>query len=715
MFRSLVSAGGLCAILFASPLLKAQEPASPITKAPVPPQSAEIVVSATKLPEDPLDVAGPVEVITGEQLRRSGTKTSAEAIQDVVGVDTGVGSDNGGHLAGIGLWGLKEFDALLVTVDGVPVGGPFNPSLSQINVEDVERIEIVKGPQGTLYGVSAFAGMIQVFTRRKEGSGGTVSLGFGSFAEKRASVSYAAEIGSDLSLRLFGSGVRSDGWQDRTDYSSDRLTLSGEKRWSGGSTLGVSLFTYRDTNYFGSPLPVDGGEPIPGFDPDRNYAIQGSRHDHRAYGLSSEFATPLTSSLKLQNTFGLTRDEQISIVSFPAAFDGATAVASGSAIKPVETTLFDDLRIAADFRAAGRHQLVAGAAVTWGRTTATGIGFDFDLQVTPGPVVPSLDQITVGDNRSFSDRRTFLGLYLNDAWTPVSWLTFTAGARFDSTSESLRVQQQEVGTPVPDIAEDSRTDGQFSGGVSVLVRLIEKKAGPLDALSAYVSLKSAFKPAAPNLSEAESARILDPERTRSGEFGFKSRWMDRQLSFDASFFHMNFENLVVAVPDAAGRPSLTNAGEQRFQGMELDGSFRPRFAPGVALSAGYAHHDATFVHFSFFTPDGDLRVVDGRRLELVPRDLWNVRLAYSPERGPGAFLAIRHQGRRPLTRRNSFYTDGFFETDAGVSYEFKWGRVALVGRNLGDDRHYIADSEIGDSQFYVAPPRRFFGEITIKF
>ena len=100
MLRSLVQ-GGLCASLFVSTLLNAQE-----NPAPVRPQSTEVVVSATKLPEDPIDIAGPVEVITGAQLRRSGTKTIAEAIQDVVGVDTGVGSDNGGHLAGIGLWRL---------------------------------------------------------------------------------------------------------------------------------------------------------------------------------------------------------------------------------------------------------------------------------------------------------------------------------------------------------------------------------------------------------------------------------------------------------------------------------------------------------------------------------------------------------------------------------------------------------------------------------
>jgi outer membrane receptor protein involved in Fe transport len=178
---------------------------------------------------------------------------------------------------------------------------------------------------------------------------------------------------------------------------------------------------------------------------------------------------------------------------------------------------------------------------------------------------------------------------------------------------------------------------------------------------------------------------------------------------------MNFENLVVSILGADGNPELTNAGEERFQGMELEAAYRPKALPGLSLAAGYAHHDATFVHFSFFTPEGELRVVDGKRLELVPRDLWNMRLAYQPELGPGGFVAVRHQGQRPLNRRNRFYAGGFFETDAGVSWDFRFGRIALVGRNLGDDRHYIADSEIGDSQFYVAPPRRFLAELTLKF
>ena len=673
-----------------------------------------MVVSATKSPEDALDIAAPVSVVSGDELRRRGAKTVAEALQDVAGVDTGNGSDNGARLANIGVWGLKEFDALLVTVDGVPVGGPFNPSLAQIPIEDVERIEIVKGPQGTLYGVSAFAGMIQVFTRHSREAGGALTLGGGSFSDKHGNLSYTAAQ-SDQTIHLFGSMARNKGWQDGTDVSSDRLSVGYTQRTKEGS-VDVTASILRDTSYFGSPLPVDGGQPIPGFEIDRNYAIGGGRLDHRVYSLTSTISQPLSKTVRLENTLGLARDEQIAVRSFIVGSDGTTATATGTSVRPLETTLYDDARIVANFTAGGHQRLVAGIAYTTGKTTLDGTGFDFSLLTGPNPVVPTLDQVPVGDNRSAEDNRTFWGFYLNDEWTPFHALTLTFGARYDRTSESLNATVAEVGAPAPDVASDSRTDGAWSGGVAALLRLVDKpQASVLNALNVYVSAKSNFKPAAPNILEVESARILEPERARSGEVGLKTRWASGTLSFDVTFFHMNFENLVVSTVDQNGQPALMNAGEERFQGMDAQLVWAlPKFE-GWSLAAGYGHHDATYVHFSFLTPDGELSVVDGNRLELVPRDLWNARFAYAPKTGLGFWGAVRHQNIRPLTRSNTFYTDSFFEWDAGASWEFSWGRLSLVGRNLRDDRHYVTDSEIGEGQLYVAPPRRFLGEIAFRF
>ncbi|MGZ5381218.1 MAG: TonB-dependent receptor, partial [Thermoanaerobaculia bacterium] len=402
-----------------------------------------MVVSATKSSEDALDIAAPVSVISGDELRRRGAKTVADALQDVAGLDTGSGSDNGNRLANIGIWGLKEFDALLVTVDGVPAGGPFNPSLAQIPVEDIDRIEIVKGPQGTLYGVSAFAGMIQVFTRHSKEAGGSLTLGVGSFSDKHGNLSYTASQG-DQTIHLFGTMGRNKGWQDGTDVSSDRLSLGFSKRTKEGS-VDVTVGVVRDTNYFGSPLPVDAGQPVPGFEIDRNYAIGGGRLDHRIYSLASTVSQPLSSSVRLENTLGLTRDEQIAVRSFIVGSDGTTATATGTSVRPLETTLFDDARIVSDFTAGGHQRFVAGIAYTSGKTTLEGTGFDFSLLTGPHPVVPTLDQVPVGDHRSAEDSRTFWGFYLNDEWTPFRALTLTFGARYDRTSESLDATVAEVG------------------------------------------------------------------------------------------------------------------------------------------------------------------------------------------------------------------------------------------------------------------------------
>ena len=431
-------------------------PAATPTPAPV---RENVVVSATRESVPESEIPGAVTVISGEQLRRENVKTLADALQDVTGLDTGLGSDNGSRVPNIGLWGLKEFDALLVMVDGVPVGGPFNPNLNQISIDDVDRIEIVRGPQGTLYGGSAFAGMIQVFTRPST-RGTDVELAGGSFSEGRLHFSHGTDLGA-ARLKLFGTFDRAKGWQDRTDYRDDRGGLRLETPLAGG-TLTATLQAARVTQFSGSPLPVDAGEPLPGFRIDRNYEVGGARLDHHYWALTSQYQRPLSSALLLENSLGVTRDDQISIRSFVDAVEGNTATAAGVSLKPHETDVYDDLHLVASFEAAGRHRVVGGAALTWGRTTAEGTGFDIDLQIDP-VVVPPFAQTPTGDNRSFVDRRTFVGFYVNDEWTPIRALTITGGARFDSVSEKLFAQGQEVGAPEPDISRDSRSDGQWSG------------------------------------------------------------------------------------------------------------------------------------------------------------------------------------------------------------------------------------------------------------
>jgi len=672
----------------------------------------EVVVSATRTPQNPLNIPNATEVVSGAELRRRGSHTLAEALQDVVGLDTGEGSDNGSRLPNIGLWGLKEFDALLITLDGVPVGGPFNPSLSQIPVEDIERIEIVKGPQGTLYGVSAFAGMVQVFTRTHEAGRGHITVGGGAFSQGHGSLGWGRALDSGLDLRLNGSYARSDGWQDRTkdDVYRGTATLS---RSVGRSSVALDLIAFRDRQDWGTPMPYDAGAPLPGLEFDRNYAVVGALVQHEVMGAVTRSSFRFSDARRFENALSLTHDAQRLVRSFPGEVLADTMVSDGIALEPTETSLYEDLRMISTFEASGPHELVAGAALTWGETKGTAKEFEFDQVLSAYPSIPTLAAATPKDEHDFEDGRRFVGVYIHDTWTPHPRVSLAAGGRFDAVSEDL---ETEVDDPVngPTQVQDSRSDTGVSGGVSALFRTVAPGSTGVYAANIYASLRRSFKPAAPNLTEAESAEILEPERTVSWEAGLKARAFD-QLSFNASVFDMDFKNMVVSILGPGGGPELTNAGEQRFKGEEMELGWAPRSIPGATASVGYAHHDARFVHFTFVTPDSQFRDERGRMLELVPRHLVNARLAYSSRRGPGGFVALRYQGRRPFNRRNTFFDDAYSEWDAGVSFDRAPWLVTVVARNLGDDRHVTGESEIGDSQFYVSPPRRVVAEVAFHF
>jgi iron complex outermembrane receptor protein len=679
-----------------------------------------IVVSATKTSRDPVNIPNGTAVVSGKELRRSGARTLADALIDVCGISAGGGSDNGTRLTNIGMWGLQEFDALLVTVDGVPVGGPFNPSLAQIAVDDIERIEIVKGPQGTMYGTAAFAGMVQVFTDRSTAGRGELTLGGGDFTNFHGTARghhVANGWTTDASL----SALKDDGWQERTTSENYRGRLSLAHALWGGSA-GVDITGLHDRGDWGSPFPLDAaGVPLPGFDPDRNYAIADAEMKHDVFGLNTHGSWRLNERAHLDNTLGYSYDAQNAIRSFfadPDAIVGQTVVnAEGAAIKPKESTLFEDVRAVTKLEMGGRHEVVTGASLTWGHTQADGHGFDFTQDITNPASIPKSTEIPLGDNRSFDDSRTYFGFYAHDEWTPVKLLMLSGGGRFDQANEDLKTSFEELSVPSPVVnSSDSKNSHDWSGDIGAMIHLLPDGAkGALDAVNLYGTWKSSFKPAAPNLAEGEQANILDPEHTHSIEGGVKARALDGQLALDVSGFQMDFTNMVVTILDPSSQPVNVNAGRERFKGWEVALTAAPRRVPGLALSGSYAWHDPRFVEFSFAEPDGSIVDASGNLIEMAPRLMWSARAAYARERGPGAWVALRHQGERALSESNAAFDPAFSEWDAGLTYEMPRVRASLVGRNLGNDQHFVAVSELGESQLYLAPKRRITAEVTLPF
>ncbi len=141
--------------------LQAQEPADTTRLDPV-------VVTATRVPTPQASVTATVTVLDGAALEAQGIRMIGDALRTVPGLDV-VQSGSYGGLTSVFVRG-GESDYVKVLIDGVPVnepGGAFD--FSTLSIENVERIEIVRGPVSVMYGSDAVAGVVQIFTRRGEG------------------------------------------------------------------------------------------------------------------------------------------------------------------------------------------------------------------------------------------------------------------------------------------------------------------------------------------------------------------------------------------------------------------------------------------------------------------------------------------------------------------------------------------------------------------
>src|SRR5205814_4587081 len=157
---------------------------------------------ATRATEHPEDVPAANDVIEGETLPAPGAGTLREALSLVAGVEIASGGDTGPAGSVPEFWGLKEFDAFLLVVDGVPWGGAYNPALTSLSLHDVERIEILRGPAPITYGATSFVGVIHVIHHGVDSKDRNVELHGGSFESGGGSFSTPVPLAGEWKSRL---------------------------------------------------------------------------------------------------------------------------------------------------------------------------------------------------------------------------------------------------------------------------------------------------------------------------------------------------------------------------------------------------------------------------------------------------------------------------------------------------------------------------------
>ena len=227
----------------------------------VPSDTEEIVVSATRLPLPEEETPASVSVITAEDLEEKQTERVADALRGIPGLSV-VQSGTAGQLTSVFTRGLRS-EHTQVLLDGIPINqglaGLFN--FADLTIDNIDRIEVVRGPQSTVYGPRALAGVIQIFT--KEGSDTpetSVTAEAGSYSTFRESLATSGKFGP-IDYSLGASRFDTDNARPNNQY---RLSdFVGNVGWSPSEQLRVSsLFTYSlaDTgnpNTTFDPKPID--------------------------------------------------------------------------------------------------------------------------------------------------------------------------------------------------------------------------------------------------------------------------------------------------------------------------------------------------------------------------------------------------------------------------------------------------------------------------
>src|SRR5262249_675061 len=198
----------------------------------------------------------------------------------------------------------------------------------------------------------------------------------------------------------------------------------------------------------------------------------------------------------------------------------------GTRIVPNETTAYADARLVHKRDLGGPHEFVAGAAFTYGKLKAAIEEFDMTFTYIPIPRVPNIDELTINEGADAETERHFFGAFVHDTWTPQPRITLGAGGRVDLTGEDL---EGESSANPGGTAKDRKENSAVSGDGSLLVRLLPPDMHDRMVANVYANARRNFKPAAPNVLEAEGLKILEPETSVAYEGGLKLRGFEEQV------------------------------------------------------------------------------------------------------------------------------------------------------------------------------------------
>ena len=669
-----------------------------------------VQVTATPLPEALDSVPQSVTVVTRDELTALGAADLHTALSLVAGLDVAPGGDGGPASAVPEFQGLREFDAFLLLVDGVPVGGAFNPDLASIDLTGVDHIEVIRGSAPVKYGATSFVGVINVIHVKAGKPGSEAQASFGSYGSHSVGITTPVSSDGPVQQTLIADYTQQGFSDPRAGWTRSHLLYRTAVDTEGNEfRLDLDGLILRGEP--ASPRPLAPGDTrlTPLVPPDSNDNPSDARMDEDRAGFtlgddadlkwakwSTTFSTVFTHD---RNIRGFLRADQLT--------DNGLPNADGFNQSQDRTDIYADSHLT--FPVADDLELVAGLSLLQGSGSQASSNFEYFVHLN-GAGAPPSTSVPVDEQTRLADRRSFSGAYADLDWRFAPRWDFELGLQLNHDVESTDTAFLSSDPTVPaSLDGDHRSDTRWSGLTALSYQAWQEGA---DDLVAYGNYRNTFKPAAIDFGPEAEPDILEPETAQQYELGLKGHLLDGHLDWETSAFLTNMNNTVVAV-DTGGTPGIANGGQNRFQGVELETDWR--VADDWRWQNAFSYHHAyyrNFLHDTDGTPAGLVQDA-GNRLELSPLYLFSTGLFYAPAQGFTADAVLRYTGSRYYDPENSVKAGAFTTYDAGLGYRFGTWSLDLQGRNLNDRRDPVANSELGDSQSYLLPAR--FVELSATF
>jgi iron complex outermembrane receptor protein len=563
----------------------------------------EVIVTATKRPERQADVPMSMIVLGGSQLTQSQANTLQDIANRIPGLQLVSDSpvDNQLIIRGISI-GVGALNSSVATyVDEVPYTseGPFANSSNlapNLDTYDLARVEVLRGPQGTVYGANALGGLLKYVTNAPDLTGFSASFLTGVSSVEHGGTGYEAHgmvnlpLSDTVALRIVGNDNRFPGYID--DPSRNQTQINSVERYGGRASLlwqadpdlSVRLtaqYQHLEAHDTGDVDVYPGSlQPLFGDLTQEKLIAQPQRVENEIYNATINWkldSASLTSSTSYSRAVpNLTQDYSWALGSYVSSLLNANYGDALTTNEPVHSFTQEvrlawqrdetlDWMIGGYFTDEGAHEIQASPPIdlSTGRIL-------YDLQSSLG-----IYDIT-------STYREFAGFGdVNYHFTPA--FEVGLGGRYSRERQSYTQVNNGLVTGVDDFTTHS-DQGAFTYSVDA-----KYKFSP--AALVYTRIASGFVPGGPNdvVPGSPLPNTFKSSRTTNYEVGIKGAVLDGRLNYDFDVFDVEWSDIqLIAAVD--GMYGATNGGTARSRGVENGWYYE--IAHGLQLSVNFAYTDA---------------------------------------------------------------------------------------------------------------------------